>query len=84
MGSERVPEKGPGEYQKDGIRVSTENVGFGQVPEKWDPGKYREGKIWVSTEKCRIRASTGNVGSGRVRKMWDPGEYRKGGIRARC
>ena len=37
----------PGEYRKGGIRasaekveirVSTENVGSGRVPERWDPG----------------------------------------------
>ena len=41
----------------------------------WDPGKYREGNIRVSTGKGmirtsigegKIRVSTGNVGSGRV------------------
>ena len=41
----------------------------------------REGKIRVSTGKCRIQASTGNVGSGRVQEMWDSGEYREGNIR---
>ena len=44
----------------------------------WDPGKYREGKIRVSTEKGWIRASTENggirvntekVGYGRVSGM---------------
>ena len=48
----------------------------------WDPGKYREGNIRVSTEKGRIRASTRNVGSGRVPEMWDLGEYQKCGTRA--
>ena len=57
------------------IRVSTENVGSGQVPEMWDPGEYRKGNIRVSTGKGTIRASigegkirvsTGNVGFGRV------------------
>ena len=41
-------------------------MGYGRVPEMWDPGEYREG---------RIQASTGNVGSGRVPEMWDLGEY---------
>ena len=50
-------------------------MGSGQVPEMWDPGEYREGKIRVSTENGRIRASIGEggtrastrkVGSGRV------------------
>ena len=62
--------------------MSTGNVGSGRVPEMWDPGEYREGKIRVSTEKGRIRVSTGNRGSGRVPEMWDPGEYRKCEIRA--
>ena len=48
----------------------------------WDPGKYREGKIQVSTGKGRIRASTGNRGSRKVPEMWDSGEYLKCGIRA--
>ena len=54
---------------------------FGRVPEMWDPGKYREGNIRVSTGKGRIQASIGNVGSGRVPEMWDPGEYWEGNIR---
>ena len=54
----------------------------------WDLGEYQEGKIRVSTEKCRIWASTenggiqvstGTVGSGRVQEK-GPGEYQKGGI----
>ena len=57
-------------------------MGFGPVPEMWDPGEYREGNIRVSTGKGRIQASTGNVGSGRVPEMWDLGEYQKCGIRA--
>ena len=65
-----------------GIRESTGNVGSGRVPEMWDLGEYREGKIWVSTGKGRIRASIGNGGSGRVPEMWDLGEYWKSGIRA--
>ena len=48
----------------------------------WDPGKYREGNIRVSTGKGRIQESTGNVGSGRVPEMWDLGEYQKCGIPA--
>ena len=57
--------------------MSTGNVGSGQVPEMWDPGEYRDGKIRVSTEKGRIRASIGEggtrastrkVGSGRVQE----------------
>ena len=48
-------------------------MGSGRVPEIWDPGKYREGNIQVST---------GNGGFGRVSKMWDLGEYRKRGIQA--
>ena len=62
----------PGEYREGKIRVSTGNVGSGQVPERWDPGKY-----WRM-----VRESTGKVGSGRVPEKWDPGEYRKCGIRA--
>ena len=50
-------------------------MGSGVVPEMWDPGEYREGKIRVITRKGRIRASIGNGGSGRVPKMWDLGEY---------
>ena len=42
--------------------MSTEKVGLGRVPEMWDLGEYREGKIRVSTGKGRIRASTGNGG----------------------
>ena len=55
-------------------------MGSGRVPERWDPGEYREGKIRVSTEKGRIRASVEKVGSGRVPERWDPGEYREGKI----
>ena len=43
-------------------------MGSGRVPEKWDPGEYREGNI---------RVSTGKVGSRRVLEMWDLGEYQK-------
>ena len=43
---------------KGRIRESTENGGSGRVPKMWDPGEYRVGKIWVSTEKIEIRAST--------------------------
>ena len=50
-------------------------MGSGRVPEMWDPGEYREGKILASTRKGRIRASIGNGGSGRLPKMWDLGEY---------
>ena len=50
-------------------------MGSGRVPEMWDLGEYREGKIRASTRKCRIRASIGNEGSGRVPEMWDLGEY---------
>ena len=48
----------------------TKNGKSGRVPEMWDPGEYREGKIRVSTgegkirvstEKGRIQASTGKV-----------------------
>ena len=59
-----------------------EKVGSGRVPEMWDPGEYREGKIQVSTGKGKILESTVNGGFGRVPEMWDPGEYRKCGIRA--
>ena len=48
---------------------------YGRVPEMWDPGEYREGKIRASTRKGRIRASIGNGGSGRIPEMWDLGEY---------
>ena len=68
--------------KKGGILASAEKVESGRVPEMWDPGKYREGNIRVSTGKGRIQASTGNVGSGPVPEMWDPGEYQKCGIRA--
>ena len=44
--------------------MSTRKVGSGQVPERWDPGKYREGNIRVSTGKGRIRAS---IGEGKIR-----------------
>ena len=40
---------------KGRIRASIGNGGSGRVPEMWDPGEYREGKIRVSTR---------NVGSG--------------------
>ena len=46
-------------------------MGSGLVPEMWDLGEYRKGKI---------QASTGNVGFGRVLEMWDLGEYQKCGI----
>ena len=39
-------------------------MGSGRVPEMWDPGEYREGKILVSTGKGRIRAS---IGEGKIR-----------------
>ena len=57
-------------------------MGSVRVPEIWDLGEYREGKIRESTEKGMIRASSGNVGSGRVLEMWDLGEYQKCGIYA--
>ena len=47
-------------------------MGPGRVPEMWDPGEYREGKIRVSTGKGRIRASIGegkirvSIGKGRI------------------
>ena len=60
MGSGRVPERwesgrvperwDPGEYRKSVIRVSTENVGSGRVPEK-DLSEYQKGGIRVSTGK---------------------------------
>ena len=37
-------------------------MGSGQVPKRWDPSEYQEGKIRVSTGKGRIRESTGNGG----------------------
>ena len=47
MGSERV--LGNGRIQvssgKGRIRASTGNGESGRVPEMWDPGEYREGKI---------------------------------------
>ena len=52
-------------------------MGSGRVPEMWDPGEYREGKIQASTGKGRNRASIRNGGSGRVPEMWDLGEYLK-------
>ena len=53
MGSGRVPEKGPGEYRE---RVESGRVlKSGQVLKRWDPGEYREGKIWVSTRNGGIR-----------------------------
>ena len=42
VGSGRVPEKGPGEYQ--------ERVESGRVPERWNLGEYRR-RVRVSTEK---------------------------------
>ena len=41
-------------------------MGSGRVPEMWDSGEYREGRIQASTGEGKIRVSTGNVGSGRV------------------
>ena len=88
----QTPEKGPGKHRKmldpgeyrkkSGIPASAEKVESGRVPERWDPGEYREGNIRVSTGKGRTQASIGNVGSGRVPEMWDLGEYQKCGIRA--
>ena len=57
--------------------MSTENGESGRVPIMWNPGEYREGKIWVSIGKSRIRASTEKVGSERVPERWDHGEYRE-------
>ena len=65
----QTPEKGPGKHRKmldpgeyrkkkkkkKGILASAEKVESGRVPEMWDLGEYREGKI---------RASTGKVTSG--------------------
>ena len=48
--------------------MSAEKVESGRVPKKGNPGEYQEGKIRVSTIKCRIRESTRNRGSGRVPK----------------
>ena len=71
--------------RKGRIRASTENVGSGQVPERWDPGKYwrmvRENTGKVDPGEYRkggIRTSTRKVGSERVPGRWDPGEYREG------
>ena len=84
MGSGRVPEKGLGEYQKGGIRasagkveirVSTEKVGSGRVPELWDLGEYQKCGIRASTENVGFGQVPEKVGSGRVPEMWDPGEY---------
>ena len=71
MGSGLVPKMwDPGQYWKIGIRASIGNVGFGRVSKMWDhgeyqkcgnPGKYREGKVRVSTRKCRIGSSTEKV-----------------------
>ena len=55
------------------IRASIENVGYGRVPEMWDPGEYREGKIRVSTGKGRIRAS---IGEGKIRVSTGKGKFR--------
>ena len=48
-------------------------MGSGRVPEMWDPGEYREGKIRVSTGKCRIRAS---IGEGKIRVSTGKGRIR--------
>ena len=54
----------------------------GRVQEMWDPGEYREGKIRVSTGKCRIRASIGegkirvSTGKGRIRTSVGEGKIR--------
>ena len=45
-----------------------------------DPGEYREGGIWASTEKGKSERVPEKVGSERVSEMGDPGEYRKCGI----
>ena len=62
---------------KGRILASTGNGESGRVPEIWDLGEYREGKIRVSKRKGRIWASTENVGSGRYREGRNPGEYRE-------
>ena len=54
VGSERVLEKGLGEYRKGKIQASTGKVGFERVLEK--------GRIRASTEKGRILVSIGNGG----------------------
>ena len=54
----------PGEYW---------NVGSGRILEMWDPGKYREGKIYMSTGKGRIRAS---IGEGKIRVSTEKGRIR--------
>ena len=64
----------------------------GRVPEMWDSGEYREGKIRVSTGKGRIRASIGegkirmSTGKDRIRASIGEGKIRvstgKGRIRA--
>ena len=45
-----------------------------------DPGEYREGGIWASTEKVKSGRVPEKVGFERVSEMGDPGEYRKCGI----
>ena len=54
-----------------------------------DPGEYREGGIWASTENVKSGRVPERVGSEQVSEMgdpseylrrWDLGEYRKCGI----
>ena len=48
-------------------------MGPGRVPERWDPGEYRKGKIRVSTGKGRIRVS---IGEGKIRVSTGKGRIR--------
>ena len=72
MGFGQLPENGPGEYWKGGIRASIGKVGSGRVPEKWVPSEYwkvgsgRVPKKWDPSKyrKGEIRASTEKVRSG--------------------
>ena len=75
VGSERVPKKEESRrvlekyksrrvQEKGRIWASTENVGFGRVPERWS--KYRKDEIQANTGKVGIRGSTENVESGRI------------------
>ena len=86
MESGRVPEKGPGEYRKSGIRASTEE---GWIQESTGKGRIRASaqkvesvrvpekcRIRASVKKMEIRASTGKVEFGRVPEK-GLGEYRE-------
>ena len=63
---------------KGRIRESTENGVSERIPEMWDPGEYREGRIRASIGEGKIRVSTGK---GRIRasirKNRNLGEYQR-------